>query len=151
VVGVKTWATKKTVGAIAVAAAVAGVGGTAIAAATDSGSHGMSGGMHGGGPPPGGTPHWGDDQPEALHDEKVVADGHGGYETLLTQTGTVTAISPTSITARSDDGYLQTYVIRSVTTAPPPFHVDEKVTIDGKREGETAVVTTMRPPLSAGH
>jgi hypothetical protein len=56
-------------------------------------------------------------------------DGSGGYTTVLTQTGTVTAISPTSITERSDDGYTQTYVVPSTPGATPPFAVDDPVTI----------------------
>ena len=35
----------------------------------------------------------------------------GGFTTVLTQTGRVTASLPTSVTVRSDDGYSQTYVI----------------------------------------
>ena len=50
-------------------------------------------------------------EPTSLHGEFVVPDGAGGYNTVLTQTGTVTAISPTSITVRSEDGFSQTYVI----------------------------------------
>jgi hypothetical protein len=41
----------------------------------------------------------------SLHGEYVVSDGNGGYTTELTQTGTVTAISSTALTAKSDDGY----------------------------------------------
>lgn len=145
----KTWDARKTVGTVAVAAAIAGFGGAAIAAATDTGSHAMSGGMRGGGGPPSPpAPHRNDAEPGSLHGENVVADGHGGFQTLVSQTGRVTAISPTSITARSDDGFVQTYVIREVDgAAQPPFRVGDQVTIDAKREGTTAVVTTMRPPL----
>lgn len=131
------------------AAAIAGFGGSAIAAATDAGFHAVSGGMHGGGgPPPPPALHRTDADPESLHGENVVADGHGGFQTLMSQTGRVTAISATSITARSDDGFVQTYVIHEADgAANPPCHVDDKITIDAKREGEVAVVTTMRPPL----
>jgi hypothetical protein len=51
----------------------------------------------------------------SLHGEFVVPDGAGGYTTELTQTGTLTAVSPTSITVRSEDGYSQTYVITERT------------------------------------
>jgi hypothetical protein len=145
---------RKTVGAIAVAAAVAGVGGAAIAAATDSGFHEM-GGMHGGpgGPPPPPAAHRTDDvEPDSLHGEYVVADGHGGFSTLISQTGRVTAISATSVTARSDDGFVQTYVIHEAdAAAKPPFAVNDQVTINGKRDGVAATVTSMRPPLTPGH
>lgn len=154
-VWVTTWDARKTVGAVAVAAAIAGFGGTAIAAATDIGGHGMPGGMRGGGhgggwggqdfvPPPRGV----DADPESLHGENVVAVGHGGFQTLLSQTGRVTAISATSVTVRSDDGFVQTYVIREAASATqPPFHTGDRVTIRATRQGETAMVTTMGPPL----
>ena len=144
---------RNTVGAVAVAAAVAGVGGAAIAAATETGYHATSGGFGGpggsGGPPP--SAHRTEIEPDSLHGEYVVASG-GGYSTLVSQTGRITAISATSVTARSEDGFTQTYVIRgAVGAGGPPFAVDDQITIGGKREGETVTVTTMRPPLSAGH
>jgi hypothetical protein len=149
----RTWDTRKTVGAVAVAAAIAGFGGSAIAAAADGGFHAMSGGMHGGGPPRATPPHHDDEDLESLHGERVVVAGdHGGFETLVSQTGRITAISPTSVTARSDDGFVQTYTIRESSPGiGPPFRVDDRVSINAKREGETVVVTTVRPPLSAGH
>ena len=152
-----TWGTRKTIGAVAVAAAIAGFGGSAIAAAANSGSHGAFGGggfggMHGSGPPgfsPSSAPRAdGGDEAASLHGENVVADGRGGYRTESSQTGRVTAISPTAVTARSDDGFSQAYVIREVGGAkPPPFRVGDRIIIDANREGEAAVVTTMRPPL----
>lgn len=145
-----TWGMRKTAGAIAVAAAVAGVGGAAIAAATDGGFHAMSGGFAGSPSPP--SAHHTDVEPGSLHGEYVVADGHGGFATLVSQTGRITAISATSVTARSDDGFVQTYAIHDVgALALPPFAVNDQVTINAKREGPTAMVTTMRPPLAPGH
>src|SRR6476620_2908456 len=44
----------------------------------------------------------------SLHGEFVVRDGAGGYTTVVTQTGAVTAISPTAIAVRSEDGFSQT-------------------------------------------
>ncbi|BDX30893.1 hypothetical protein TUM20985_14400 [Mycobacterium antarcticum] len=153
-----TWGVRKTVGAVAVAAAVAGVGGAAIAAATGSGSHAMGEfGFPGmGGPPPLSAPFTGAHHDlggaGSVHGESVVADGRGGFTTRITQTGVITAISATSVTARSDDGFTQTYVIREVGTAvKPPFAVHDPIVIDALREGGTATVSTMRPPLSAGH
>jgi hypothetical protein len=149
-----TWGVRKTAGAIAVAAAVAGVGGAAIAAATDGGFHAMSGGFAGsdgfGGPPP--SAHHTNVEPGSLHGEYVVADGHGGFSTLISQTGRITAISATTITARSDDGFVQSYAIHDIgAVALPPFAVNDEVTINAKREGPTVTVTTMRPPLASGH
>ena len=132
------WGVRQTLAAVGVAALVAGLGGAAIYAATDGDSASMGGGtppgfgpggpggtpggpgampvMPGpGGPPPGGMHGPGPDAAGAtqLHGEFVVSDGSGGYATMLTQNGTVTAISATSITVRSDDGYTQTYATPS--------------------------------------
>jgi hypothetical protein len=100
-----------------------------------------------------------------LHGEFVVADGTGTFRTVTSQTGRVTAISPTSVTARSDDGYSQTYVIPvpnpGGVAATPPFAVNDEVTIRATRTGQTASVTTITyararggpegPPLTPGH
>jgi hypothetical protein len=137
-----------------VAAAVAGVGGAAIAAATDTGAHGSFGdfaGFEGSpGSPPGGR-HGRDAEPAPLHGEYVVADGTG-FETRIAQTGKITTISPTSVTARSADGFTQTYAIHEVEGASaPPFAVGDPVVIEATRKGETATVSTMGPPLSPGN
>ena len=42
-------------------------------------------------------------------------DGDGGYRTMLTQRGTASKVSDTSITVRSEDGFSQTYAITSDT------------------------------------
>ena len=148
---------RKTIGAVAIATAVAGVGGAAIAAATDTGAHGGFGdfagfgGFEGPPGPPPGARHVGDPEPASLHGEYVVADD-GGFETRVTQTGKITAISPTSVTARSTDGFTQTYAVHEVQGASaPPFAVGEPVVIEATRTGETATVSTMGPPLSPGN
>ena len=89
--------------------------------------------------------------PTSLHGEFVVPDGAGGYTTVLTQTGTVTAISPTSITVRSEDGYSQTYVIPNTAgNAGMPFAVDDEVVVRATRDGQTATVTNIgNPPQGA--
>ncbi|MEI8408959.1 MULTISPECIES: hypothetical protein [unclassified Kribbella] len=46
---------------------------------------------------------------DALHGEFVTAKDGGGYETIATQKGEVTAVSTTSITVKSADGYSRTY------------------------------------------
>ena len=87
----------------------------------------------------------------SLHGEFVVPDGAGGYTTVLTQTGTVTAISATSITVRSEDGYSQTYVIPSTAgNAGAPFAVDDQVVVRATRNGQTATVTNIGNPLPGG-
>ena len=83
----------------------------------------------------------------SLHGEFVVPDGAGGYTTELTQTGTVTAISPTSITVRSEDGFSQTYVIPSTAgNAGAPFAMDDQVVVRATRNGQTATVTNIGNP-----
>jgi hypothetical protein len=59
---------------------------------------------------------------EALHGEFVTAKDGGGYETIATQKGEVTAVSESSITVKSADGYSRTYTVNS----------DTKVNRDGK-------------------
>ncbi|TDV57207.1 hypothetical protein [Actinophytocola oryzae] len=114
----RRWPVRKLVIAVAVAVGIAGAGTVAVYAASDStsssasqqgpgGGTGGPGGM-GGGPGGGGIS-------QALHGEYVVSDGNGGYGTELTQNGEVIAVSDTSITAKSDDGYTRTYVIDSDT------------------------------------
>jgi len=129
----QTWSTRRTLAALGVAAVIAGLGGAAIYAAT-AGSSAMGPGRHGPGP-------WGGDRgpgapdgaspASALHGEFVVPDGAGGYVTDLTQTGVLTAVSDASITAKSADGFTQTYTI-SADNRRVPLAVNDTVTIHGK-------------------
>jgi hypothetical protein len=142
----RRWGVRETATAVGVAAVIAGLGGAAIYAATSSDSPPM-GAPHqafGPGATPGGPPviHGpGTDSAPSLHGEFVISDGNGGYTTMLTQTGTITAISATSITANSDDGYSQTYVIPpALGGARPPFAVGDSVTIEATRTDQTATV-----------
>jgi hypothetical protein len=87
----------------------------------------------------------------SLHGEFVAPDGSGGYSTVLTQTGTVTAISPTSITVRSEDGYSQSYVTQNTAgNTRPPFAVDDHVVLRATRNGQTATVTNIGNPQQDG-
>jgi hypothetical protein len=162
----RRWGLGQTAAAVGVAAVIAAFGGAAIYAATEGSSHsfgaphqavrpgggvpggpGGPGGQHGaiGGPAPAAVGS------TSLHGEFVVPDGSGGYSTVLTQTGTVTAISPTSITVRSDDGYSQTYVIPNTAgNAGPPFAVDDHVVLRATRKGQTATVTNIGNPQQDG-
>jgi hypothetical protein len=113
------WSVRKTLAAVGIAVVLAGAGVAVIDAAggsTDQSGRGFGGppgGMDGMGGPPGamGAPGISD----ALHGEFVIADGRGVFVTEVTQTGTVTEISDASITARSEDGFTQTYLITSDT------------------------------------
>jgi hypothetical protein len=51
----------------------------------------------------------------ALHGEFVVPKDGGGYQTVATQRGAVTAVSKDSITVKSDDGYSRTYKVAAET------------------------------------
>jgi hypothetical protein len=154
-----TWGIRGTLAAVGVATVIAGFGGTAIYAATGSDAHIM--GRHGNqGPPgpdgpggPGGLGPFHDAESgtsadTALHGEFVVSDHDGGYTTMVSQTGTVTAIDTTSVTARSADGWVQTYVVPTAATAAP-FAVDDQVIIRAARPrtGGAPIVTTMRAPM----
>lgn len=141
---------------VAIAAALAGAGGAAVYAATDQGT-GSHGGWHPPGPPPGGPGGpgaWGPRTAgnngqnavpdQSLHGEFVTRDDVGGYRTVLVQTGTITEITPRSITARSADGYTQTYVIPvAAAQSTPPFAVDQRVTVRATRDGQVATVTNI--------
>lgn len=146
----RRWGIRETAVAVGVAAVIAGFGGGAIYAATGSHTdqpafgHGMPGGPPAGAPPGGG---FGAPGPATLHGEFVVSDGAGGYATHLTQTGTVTDVSPTSITVRSTDAYTQTYVIPSGADSDRSIAVHEEVTIQGTRSGQTATATTVSTRL----
>lgn len=163
------WGWQETAAAVAVAAVIAALGGAAVYAATAGNSHsfggphqafGPGGGMPGGGGIPDGPGSQrgaiGGPGPAAvdatsLHGEFVEPDGAGRYTTVLTQTGTVSAISPTSITVRSEDGYTQTYVIPSTAgNAGAPFAVDDQVVVRATRNGQTATVTNIGNPLPGG-
>lgn len=163
------WGWRETAAAVAVAAVIAALGGAAVYAATAGNSHsfggphqafGPDGGMPGGGGIPDGPGSQrgaiGGPGPAAvdatsLHGEFVEPDGAGRYTTVLTQTGTVSAISPTSITVRSEDGYTQTYVIPSTAgNAGAPFAVDDQVVVRATRNGQTATVTNIGNPLPGG-
>jgi hypothetical protein len=112
------WSLNRTLAAVGIAAVLAAGGGAVIYAAT--GSTEQAGPGFGGPGGPGGGPGFGGpggpaSAPAALHGQFVVADGRGGFATELTQTGVVTDISDTSVTARSEDGFTQTYVIDADT------------------------------------
>jgi hypothetical protein len=51
----------------------------------------------------------------AVHGTVVVPKSGGGYQTVAFQNGKVTAVSSTSITLRSADGYSRTYQVTSST------------------------------------
>ncbi|BBZ21154.1 hypothetical protein [Mycolicibacterium gadium] len=137
------WGLQETLVAMGVAAVIAGLGGAAIYAATGSPTqqafgHGMPAG------PPGGitaAQHLAG-SPTTLHGEYVVAAG-SGFATKLTQTGTVTAISPTVITVASADGFLQTYELNAAAHTDRTIDVSDQVSIQGRRDGGRTTATSV--------
>ncbi|WP_158887663.1 hypothetical protein [Amycolatopsis anabasis] len=134
----KRWSGKKTAAAAGIAVAIAAAGGVAIYAGTSAnGSEQAGGRMTGPGGGMGGAPR------EALHGDFVVSDGNGGYTTERMQTGEVTAISATSITAASKDGYTQTYAIDAGTRKTSDPKTGDTVTVIAKVTGQTATATSI--------
>lgn len=54
-------------------------------------------------------------RPQHLHSESVVKKADGTFETVLTQQGTVEAVSETSLTVKSEDGFTQAYAVNAET------------------------------------
>lgn len=152
------WGIRQTVLALGVAVVIAGLGGAAIYAAT--GSHSQQPLGHGMpfGPAPGGLPAHASGAPSALHGEYVVEDG-GTFSTMLTQTGSVTAISPSSVTVRSEDGFTQTYALQSLAHTDQTVAVSDNVSIEGRRTGPVITAVNIQtgpgdpsgPPGPAPH
>jgi len=123
------WNMKRTVIAVVVAVGIAGAGGVAIYAAsgsvtTDQQGRGGPGG--GGGPMIVGGPQGGFDETQ-----------HGEF-----QVGEVTEVSDTSITAKSEDGYTQTYVVDSDTVIEG-VEKGDSVTIVATVSGDTSTAASV--------
>jgi hypothetical protein len=147
------WSRGQTFAAFGVAAVIAAFGGAAIYAATGGSSSAMGPGVHGGpgagglsGPRGTGDPGRGPDGGRApaapLHGEFVVAAENGGYVTELVQTGVLTAVSDSSITAKSADGFTQTYVLGG-HVADAPLATTATVTVHATLVDGTATATTV--------
>lgn len=54
-------------------------------------------------------------RPQRLHGESVVKKADGTLETVVSQQGTVDAVSETSVTVKSADGFTQSYAINADT------------------------------------
>ena len=125
----------KKIAAGAVAVVIVAGGGAAIWAASSTSattdSTAGAGGLRGG---PGGLA-------SALHGEYVSSDGNGGYVKKITQTGEVTALSATSLTAKSDDGFSKTYTITSAQATG--LATGDTVTVVATESGTTATATSV--------
>jgi hypothetical protein len=80
--------------------------GSAAPTAPDGAPPGGPGGRGPGGPHGGGM---------GIHGEFVTRAPNGGYQTMATQAGEVTAVSATSVTVKSEDGYSRTYTVNDGT------------------------------------
>jgi hypothetical protein len=140
------WSGKKTAVAAAIAVAIAAVGGVAIYAGTSANSSqqtGMggpgNGRMGGFGNPMGGEMSL---LRNALHGDFTVSE-NGSYVTERLQTGSVSALTATSITVKSTDNYEQTYTVDSSTTKPDNLATGSKITVIAKVSGDTATATSI--------
>ncbi len=149
----------KTLAAVGVAAVVA-VGGTvAVTAANSSASSAQNGGAQNGGGqggPGGGGFRGGDGNggggfggnsavgalSSALHGQFVVAGTSGSTTTEQIQTGTVTAVSATSLSVKSTDGFTGTYVVGSVDVSAAA--VGTSVTVLATVSGSTLNLVSAR-------
>jgi hypothetical protein len=73
----------------------------------------------------------------AVHGQFVVPRSGGGYQTVDTQRGSVTAVSATSITVKSADGFTKTYRVVSSTN------------VDAQRDGIGSVKTGHQVAVTA--
>ncbi|MEV5652552.1 hypothetical protein AB0L57_30245 [Nocardia sp. NPDC052254] len=158
-----TWSTKRSLAAVGIAVVIAAAGGGIVYAATHSSGNGNGHGP-GGGPGmswggghnsagPGGMNSAGpggmDSAGPSLHGQFVISDGNGGYTTELTQTGTVTAVSDTSITAKSADDFSQTYTLAD-STRKSAVKVGDTVRIQATQANGTATATTVTSGTESG-
>lgn len=88
----------------------------------------------------------------AIHGEFVVREDDGGYTTVLTQVGVLMAASATSITAKSADGFTQTYTIAPDSrAAKTQLAVNDTVTIRGTQTNGTATAMMVTEGSETGH
>src|SRR5262245_17766573 len=73
----------------------------------------------------------------AVHGQFVIPRSGGGYQTMDTQRGSVTAVSATSITVKSADGFVKTYQVVSSTN------------VDAQRGGIASVKTGHQVAVAA--
>ncbi|WP_329064976.1 hypothetical protein [Amycolatopsis sp. NBC_01480] len=104
---------------------------------TASGATGPGSGQLGGRGAPGGAATLS----AALHGEFVTTGTSGNYVTEFLQKGKVTALSATSLTAQSADGFTKVYTIDSSTATGVTN--GEEVTIVATTSGTTATATSI--------
>lgn len=82
-------------------------------------------------------------RPQFQHGESVVKKADGTFQTVLGQRGTVEAVSSTSITVRSGDGFTQAYTVNADTRVTrngtiADIATGDVVRVAGVRDGDTA-------------
>jgi hypothetical protein len=88
-------------------------------------------------------------EPGVLHGQYVVRRPGGGYQTIDVQNGQVMAISSTSITLRSEDGYTRRYVIDRSTVIVAghggitAVRVGDQASVEARVTGTSVVATSI--------
>ncbi|WP_200937898.1 DUF5666 domain-containing protein [Arthrobacter sp. Leaf137] len=103
-------------------------------------------------------------RPQFQHGESVVKKADGTFQTVLGQRGTVEAVSSTSITVRSGDGFTQAYTVNADTRVTrngtiADIATGDVVRVAGVRDGDTATAQRITggggdhpgPGLGRGH
>ncbi|MFJ5955653.1 DUF5666 domain-containing protein [Paenarthrobacter sp. NPDC092416] len=67
------------------------------------------------GPSPSATAKSAEGRGHAIHGEHVVKNQDGTYRTVVTQTGKIESVGDSAITVKSEDGFTQSYAIKSDT------------------------------------
>ena len=80
----------------------------------------------------------------AIHGQLTVPKSGGGYQTVDVQSGTVSSVSPTSITVKSADGFTATYAVTSSTEVNA-----ESAGIGSVKSGDTVFVMATTSGSSA--
>ena len=80
-------------------------------------------------------------RPQLQHSESVVKNADGTFQTIVEQRGTVEAVSETSITVKSEDGFSRSYAVNAETriTKAPATGDDGKLVRPG--DGSIADIT----------
>jgi hypothetical protein len=84
-----------------------------------------------------------------LHGEVTRPTAVGGTQTLLVQTGSVTAASATEVTVTSSDGFVETYAVSSGTTVRGPakaagLEPGTQVTVVAAKDGKRALLVASK-------
>lgn len=164
------WSWRKTAVAAMVAVGVTAGGGAAVYAASGAtasdGLGGAGGGPPGapgygradGGPPMGGPMDGSRGGPmegppgsgiqrellDSVHAEFVVADGNGGFTTMLMQVGELTEAADDAITVRSADGFTQTYKIDG-DTVRADVQPGDTVRVTAAKDGDNFTADRVSP------